>query len=272
MEVGFWSLHPDWQNFSSMYREADTAIHAGTDMEKSHHLTATLYFGIASLEAFLNKQMRLFLSPVKSADEINQVLRRGRFSDKLVKWPVAITGKSFSVSQEVMELLEVCNDVRGHLTHPKTNGRDVYERLFAVEPLIFVDAVAQYVVSFHKAKEDRYPYWVFGWNYLNPRPEKHEITLINEQQFCHSLATMGYDAPAWDWARGKSWKDRYFVELEGYKAIRDALRSRQDCEPKVARFPHQPKLCRRWWIREHQKTCGHVSAEAMVVALALDRE
>jgi hypothetical protein len=27
-------------------------------MERSHHLTASLYFGIAALEAFLNKQMR----------------------------------------------------------------------------------------------------------------------------------------------------------------------------------------------------------------------
>jgi hypothetical protein len=36
MPFGAWSIHPAWQNFSSLYREAQSAIEAPTDMEKSH--------------------------------------------------------------------------------------------------------------------------------------------------------------------------------------------------------------------------------------------
>ena len=46
-----WIPYPPWQNFSSMFREAITAQEARTGMEKSHHLTASLYFGIAALRA-----------------------------------------------------------------------------------------------------------------------------------------------------------------------------------------------------------------------------
>ena len=117
----------------------------------------------------------------------------------------------------------------------------------------------------------RYPYWIFGWNYLNPRRESHEIMLINEQQFCHSLAAIGFDVPAFDFARAAVWQDRYLTSLEGYRTIRDALDGAEGCEPKIDRFPYQPKLCRRWWAAEHQQTCGRVSPELLAAALRLDR-
>jgi len=44
--------NPPWQNFSSMFREAITAQEVGTGMEKSHHLTASLFFGIALSRSF----------------------------------------------------------------------------------------------------------------------------------------------------------------------------------------------------------------------------
>ena len=51
-----WAINPAWQNFSSLYREAVTASACETGMERSHHLTASLYFGIAAIEAFLNEK------------------------------------------------------------------------------------------------------------------------------------------------------------------------------------------------------------------------
>jgi len=60
-----WIPYPPWQNFSSLFREATTALDAKTGMERSHHLTAALYFGLAALEAFLNEQMRKHLSPTQ---------------------------------------------------------------------------------------------------------------------------------------------------------------------------------------------------------------
>ena len=68
--------NPLWLNFSSMFREAITAAEVGTGMEKSHHLTASLYFGIAALEAFLNQKMRAKLTPIETEQEIFDRLRK----------------------------------------------------------------------------------------------------------------------------------------------------------------------------------------------------
>jgi hypothetical protein len=70
-----WAVDPPWQNFSSLFREAITARDAKTGMERSHHLTASLYFGIAALEAFLNKKMRDRLKGTMSEEGIFDTLR-----------------------------------------------------------------------------------------------------------------------------------------------------------------------------------------------------
>jgi hypothetical protein len=239
-------------------------------MERSHHLTAALYFGIATLEAFLNGEMRSHLKPTKSSDEIYEVLRQGRFGTKLRKWPKEIIGKEPSFPVDSMDLIKLCNEVRGDLTHPKTLGHDIYQRLLEVEPDSIVDAVATYIVAYHSAQETRYPYWIFGWNYLNPRQDAHEIILVNDQQFSFSLVALGFDVPAGDWARAEAWKDKYLRSLEGYRAVKEALSKAKGCEPKYDRFPFQPKLCCRWWTAEHQKSCGNVTEQALANARRLD--
>lgn len=83
-----WSVNPTWQNFSSLFREAVTALDAKTEMERSHHLTASLYFGISALEAFMNERMRDYLKPTKTEDEIFNVLRKGQIIRKLKTWPM----------------------------------------------------------------------------------------------------------------------------------------------------------------------------------------
>lgn len=121
-----WIADPAWQNFSSLVREATTAQEASTGMEKSHHLTASLYFGIAALEAFLNDKMRVHLEATKSEQEIVGVVRKGQIISKLKNWPTSLLGTPFNVNQRTLDLITVFNDVRGELTHPKTHGHDTY--------------------------------------------------------------------------------------------------------------------------------------------------
>jgi hypothetical protein len=83
MKPGFWSLRPTWHNFSSMIREAVAGCEAPTDMEKSHRQTASLYFGIAALEAFLNEERRSSQKDSKTAEETLKEIRRTRFKEKL---------------------------------------------------------------------------------------------------------------------------------------------------------------------------------------------
>jgi len=266
ISMGPWSVNPAWQNFSSLYRETCAANNAPTDFEKAHHLTSALYFGISALEAFLNREMRSFLSPTYDETDVFKKLRNGKFLTKLEKWPKDIIGCELSLESDVLDLIQLANEVRGDLTHPKTLGYDIYERLFQLEPTKVVDAIAKYIVAFYQAKGEHYPYWVFGWNYLNPRPGTYDIILINDQQFCHSLAAIGFQIPVGSGA----WCDQYFNSVDGYTAISDALATVNRCEPKFDRFPFQPKLCRRWWMPEHQSSCGNVTQQSLINAKRYD--
>lgn len=264
--MGPWSIKPVWQNFSSLYREACVASEAPTDFEKRHHLTAALYFGISSIEAFLNREMRAYLSPTRNEVQILKRMRNSGFLTKLEKWPKEILGCEFPLESEAFDLIRIANEVRGDLTHPKTLGHDIYERLFQLEPTKVVVAIAKYIVAFNQARRSRYPYWIFGWNYLNPQPNTYDIVLINDQQFCHSLAALGLNVPASDWARSEAWRDLHLNSLEGYIVVRDGLAQVNYCEPKFDRFPLQPKLCRRWWAPEHQALCGNVNTASITEA------
>jgi hypothetical protein len=258
-----WAANPAWQNFSSLFREATTAQETKTGMEKSHHLTASLYFGIAALEAFLNDKMRAHLNATKSEEEIFDTLRKGKIISKIKKWPAQLLGKPLTLKDGTLDLLTFFNDVRGDLTHPKTHGQDIYARLETVDPISVIDAVAEYIARFHEAGGTKFPYWLFGWNYLNPRTDSYEIFIVNDQQFCFSLQALGFQIPAGDWAKGEVWRDLYLGTFDGYVAVKQCLSSLDRCEPKFSRFPFKPILCRRWWSGEHHRSCGHVTTKAL---------
>jgi len=258
-----WITNPAWQNFSSLFREATTAQEARTGMEKSHHLTASLYFGIAALEAFLNQKMRAHLKGTKSEEEIFDVLRKGEIISKLKKWPAELLGNPLDIDEGTLDLIGAFNDVRGDLTHPKTHGHDVYARLEIIDPMSVIGSVAEYIVRFHEAEGTTFPYWLFGWNYLNPRPDSYEIFMVNDQQFCFSLQALGFQVPAAAAGDAEQWRDSHLGTFEGYVAVRQALSSLDRCEPKFDLFPFKPILCRRWWASEHHRSCGHVTDEAL---------
>jgi hypothetical protein len=250
--------NPFWQNFSSMFREVITAQEVGTGMEKSHHLTASLYFGIAALEAFLNQKMRTHLTPTKTEKEILKRLREGDIKDKMKEWPKELLGKSLTIDRGTWNLIVSFNDLRGHLTHPKTQGQDIYDKLEKIKPTAVIDSVAEYIVRFHEAEGMRFPYWIFGWNYLNPRSNSYDFLPMNEQQFCFSLQALGFDVPVTD-----QWIDEYLGTFAGYKTVKQALDSSKRCEPKSGPFPFKPILCRRWWTSEHHQSCGRVTDAAL---------
>jgi hypothetical protein len=81
-----WGTNSVWQNFSSMFREVTTTSEARTEIDKFHHLTASLYFGIAALEAFLNQKMRDHLSASKTQEEIFKVLKKEQIMSKIKKF------------------------------------------------------------------------------------------------------------------------------------------------------------------------------------------
>ena len=182
---------------------------------------------------------------------------------KIEEWPTELLGKSLRVSDGTLELIRFFNDVRGDLTHPKTRGHDIYQKLETIDPCSVIDSVAEYMVRFHAVQKTIFPYWLFGWNYLNPRPNIHEIIIINEQQFSFSLVALGFQIPAAAYPQAEAWREHHMTTFEGHLEIKQALNSLDRCEPKYDRFPFKPILCRRWWTADHHRSCGHVTDKTL---------
>ena len=256
---------PAWQNFSSMYREARTAGEAKTGMEASHHLTATLYFGISALEAFLNQRMRLHMKGAGEEDVIEK-LRKAAFVTKIKKWPKEMLDSSVVVRTQTISKLLYYNDVRGTLTHPKHVDHRDYEPLGILDPMEVVDSVAEYISQFLLAAGEPFRYWLWGWNYLCPSKDGHQIALLPESQIVFSMNTMGFPrTPVFPMFASSSdaWALENMHGYAAYKKVADFLETVGHCEPKNPQFPYQPKLCRRWWDPDHQATCGRVTDEAI---------
>lgn len=254
-----WSINPVWQNFSSLCREVSETHASKNEISRYHHLTSALYFAVATVESFLNQQMRLSLTKSKTEEEIYEILRKARFPVKLKTWPEEILGCKTEISEKLLlEILEF-NDIRGNLTHPKTTGHDLYGLLESLDPLSVKRAVAEYCIRFLERKGEPFPYWYIGWNYFNPRPNTQEIWMFNNQQFLHSLAYLGFSVPSFNYGAAKAWEETWMSTFEGYVKLQDVLDKIDHCEPKDERFPFKPIICRSWWTTEHQKSCGNVT-------------
>jgi hypothetical protein len=268
-----WIIEPVWQNYSSMCREAVTAHEATTGMEIAHHRMAALYFGISAIESFLNLEMRdHMLRGGKTHDDVFDVLRNGGFKDKVKKWPRLILGKDLDLRSDTMDRLLSVNALRGDLTHQKNFWPEAYEELSETDPMEVVDLVAEFIIEYHHAAGKLFPYWLWGWNYLNPSQDAHDIVLLNNGQFLHSLMALGYKFELGLAHHFEAKEKAVFTDYKGYAEVAAFLRTCSKCEPKFAAYPYQPKLCRRWWDSAHQRTCGNVSQEAIRRALEIDSQ
>ncbi len=218
-----WSINPAWQNYSSLYREVAAARKSPNEIGKFHHLTAALYFGIATIEAFLNQQMRTHLATHAPEQVIFETLRHTGFLKKLENWPTEILGADPAVAPSTLDLIRLFNEIRGNLTHPKTSGHDIYQDLEAIDPDTVTVAVAEYCVRFLEARGEVIPYWFLGWNYFNPRSDSHEIWLVTNQQFSHSMLNMGFRLPAFEAGPAEAWRDQNMGSFSGYLTLKHAL-------------------------------------------------
>jgi hypothetical protein len=235
-------------------------------MEVSHHISATLYFGISALEAFLNQRMRLHLRGA-AEDKILEVLRKATVATKIKKWPRQILTSPVILRPDTLEKLFFYNDVRGNLTHPKYLDHRDYEQLRELDPKQVVEAVAEYIAQFLLAAGEPFRYWLWGWNYLAPGRDGYQIALLPETQIVWSLRSLGFQRSQGSWPTNEAWRNTHMKGYAAYSEVTAFLEGLDYCEPKHKEFPYQPKLCRRWWDPKHQATCGMVTPEAINFAV-----
>jgi hypothetical protein len=76
---------------------------------------------------------------------------------------------------------------------------------------------------------------------LRPRPGRHHILIINNQQFGWSLQGLGFNVNAG--IGGDRFQQEYMTTFDGYLEVSRVLSSVGRCELKTI-FPYKPILCR----------------------------
>src|SRR5665213_726394 len=217
MSVNPWLIYPPWLHFSSLFRESVTAEEEPNEFIRFHHYTSALYFGISFVESLLNRKHRELLEKQGiTEDKILKTLRKSSFGDKLKNWPALICGRDIDIPGNLLAVLSELYDIRCAITHAKSRGHETYEQLDELDIDQFVTAVAEYAITLHAGLNERYPYWLFGWNYVATAPNVTTPFLINDQQFVHSLASLGVKINAFDAIASNTWRNENMRSIAGY--------------------------------------------------------
>lgn len=249
-EVWRWNVDDVWQSYSSMFQEASLTHQSMNEIERYHHLSASLLFGGCAVEAFLNAKMRAYFKRECVAED--QVLKRLRYTalrEKLEKWPSEFCGTAIPESDVncIVDFL----DLRNEVTHRKRKDHSLYKELDEANIHIFVQALQRAMVTVYARGGESFPYWLLGWNYVGMNGDETHPCLLNNQQFKHSLNHFGFTVPAWEHHAANEWERAHMTSLEGFVALQAQVYSRcPDIEPRSERFPQIPRLCKRWWDRK----------------------
>ncbi|MFD0930862.1 hypothetical protein ACFQ1T_13820 [Methylophilus glucosoxydans] len=252
-DIWRWNVDDVWQSYSSMFQEASLTHTSCNEIERYHHLSASLLFGGCAIESFLNAKMRAHCKS-KGVDE-DQVLKRLRFTnlrDKLERWPsefceTAITPADINCIADFL-------DLRNEVTHRKRKDHSLYKELDETNILIFVQALQRAIVTIYSGLGESFPYWLLGWNYVGMNGDETHPCLLSNQQFKHSLNRFGFKVPAWEYHAANEWERAYMSNSEGFTILKEQVYSHcPDIEPRSDRFPGIPRLCKRWWDRSYIK-------------------
>lgn len=246
---GRWNVDPTWHHCSSMHQEAFHAIHASNEFAKYHHLRGFVYFSIATLESFLNQQMRFNLEREdQSEDKIFSKIRNTGLKDKLKKWPRKICPKEVRDFNGVAEDLLIYVNLRDDLTHPKHYDHGIYLTLDRLNIDELIRMVTDYIILVYEGLNESFLYWLLGWNYVGFNGDEANPCLINNQQFLHSLLNMGFEVPAFKYGEALAWEKENMLTLDGYRKIKLSLdKCDLEIEPFWPDFPLKPRLTKKWW-------------------------
>lgn len=247
-----WLIHPTWQSHASFFREIQIGKNEKTEFLRYHHLTSALYFGISVLEAFLNEKMREHMEAAGASQEsVFETLRKTQFSKKFKRWPSRLTKKEIQISTDLKSKLLEYNDIRGHLTHPKTRGHDIYEKLDDLDFETLFLEVNEYLVNILEGMGVGFPYWLLGWNYVINDGTSISPGKINDGQFLHSLESFGIRTNAYMVVLADRWQKENMSSWEGYKKLWELMKTFPDIEPPDPDFEFKPRLCKKWWDLEY---------------------
>lgn len=252
-----WNVNPTWESFSSMVQEFASAKEANNEFIKCHHLKSSLYFGIGTIESFLNETLRKkYVEEKIDEKKIFKQLRYTPFSKKLKKWPVFFAEKDIQFPENLIERIVELTDRRDNITHPKHKNHNIYQWLEQLEYKDIPSLISMYIVSTLEAMGKPFQYWLFEWNFIGFNRNDKYPALMPNSQFLFSLKNMGFNVPVYMADPMKEWEQTNMCSLQKFNEFRVILKKVNHCEAFDSRYPQRPRLCRRWWDKEHMTVCG----------------
>lgn len=146
-EVWRWNVDDVWQSYAAMFQEASQTHQSMNEIERYHHLSASLLFGGSAVEAFLNAKMRAYCKREGVAED--KVLKRLRYTAlraKLEKWPSEFCGTAIA-KPDVKCILNFL-DLRNEVTHRKRKDHSLYKELDEANIHIFVQSLQRAMVGY----------------------------------------------------------------------------------------------------------------------------
>lgn len=253
-----WNVNAVWENFSSLCQELDYAQSAKNEFFKYHYTKTSLFFAVGTIESFLNQTMRQHMTSAFEAEEKIFNRMKAPLGKKLEKWPLELCGTSISLTNELKEILEDYKDVRNEVTHPKNKDHSIYKRIDEMDTKSLKTLIAEYIISILEARNEPFPYWLLGWNFIGLNGDFNYPCLQDNYQFLWSLRSMGFDIPVGDCAKMDDWIKQNMSTIDGF---REALKVMNTiaCESKSVNFPSKPRLCKKWWDEQHIIQCEEFS-------------
>lgn len=191
-------------------------------------------------------------------NEIIRKLKNTHLPDKVQKWPKEITRLDMSLSPDFLDLVDNYRKLRNELTHPKANDHSIYRSLDNINIKSLVTLTSEFIVSVTCMCDEAFPYWLLGWNFIGFSMNPSWPCLAHNQQFIFAMNFLGFNVPVYDADRMDLWEKKFMGSLEEFKKLKSVLDGTDRCQPKSNRFPHAPRLCKRWWDYEHTSTCGSI--------------
>lgn len=250
-----WNVHPPWEHFSSLVREATSVREARSEIHRYHHMRASLYFAIGSIEAFLNDRMRVKMTAEGAdEDEILKIMWKP-FPTKARAWPEQLAGRTVTLPERLVEELASFNSMRSEITHAKAKDHSIYVRMDGVSAAALVKTTAEYIVRVLEAQGRTYYYWLHGWNLIGMNGNFNwPIVDSSNNQFIYALRHMGLNISAL--MSNEAWEQTEMSSVAGFQKLDAAMDVAPACERFDPEFPMKDRLCRRWWDEVHVARCG----------------
>lgn len=241
-----WNVDPAWTNFSTMIQEHSFFNKSRTEFERHRASKTCLYFGVASVEAFINKDLRSVMRKNGyDEDSISSILSQNR---KKTEKQNLLKASPFGVifDDEKYKIFVDYKKIRNEITHPSRPDQLIYDYIEIVNVEEFVDIVKYILVKICELQGKEFKYWMLGWNYIGFNHSEIELSLEdNLQSFYWSLQRMCLEG--FNTVPQEDFLKKY---MTGYIAFIKMQKKMDECpfdiEPKNPIFS-PPRLTRCWW-------------------------